>query len=216
MRYSARANFWVLTGAACLMAACATVPDLGTSPDPKAVASYSSTVSFAAPATDWPADGWWQAYGDAQLTGLIETALQGSPTLAQAKARVLKAQAAELPHKSEQGVLALGLASAADVQSAYREISGHAHALVGPANVAGILVEKMVEAGLEMLIGITRDPALGVFLTVGRGGSQAEALRDVQFLPAPASPEGYWAGVADLWLRGLCRQLSGRRLNCRQ
>jgi acyl-CoA synthetase (NDP forming) len=111
---------------------------------------------------------------------------------------VLKAQAAELPHKSEQGVLALGLASAADVQSAYREISGHAHALVGPANVAGILVEKMVEAGLEMLIGITRDPALGVFLTVGRGGSQAEALRDVQFLPAPASPEQVRAAVAEL------------------
>ena len=43
----------------------------------------------------------------------------------------------------------------------------------------------MVDAGLEMLIGITRDPALGVFLTVGRGGSQAEALRDVQ---CPARP----------------------------
>jgi hypothetical protein len=64
--------------------------------------------------------------------------------------------------------------------------------------VAGILVEKMVEAGLEMLIGITRDPALGVFLTVGRGGSQAEALRDVQFLPAPASPEQVRAAVAEL------------------
>src|SRR5277367_1285984 len=93
MRYSARDSVWVLTGAACLLAACATVPDLGVSPDPKATASYSSTVSFTAPAAAWPADGWWQAYGDPQLTDLIETALQGSPTLAQAKARVLKAQA---------------------------------------------------------------------------------------------------------------------------
>jgi len=93
MRYSARDSVWVLTGAACLLAACATVPDLGVSPDPKATASYSSTVSFTAPAADWPADGWWQAYGDPQLSDLIETALQGSPTLAQAKARVLKAQA---------------------------------------------------------------------------------------------------------------------------
>src|SRR5271170_141328 len=93
MRYSARGSVWVLTGAACLLAACATVPDLGVSPDHKATASYSSTVSFTAPAADWPADGWWQAYGDPQLSDLIETALQGSPTLAQAKARVLKAQA---------------------------------------------------------------------------------------------------------------------------
>jgi acetate---CoA ligase (ADP-forming) len=110
----------------------------------------------------------------------------------------LKAQAAALPHKSEQGVLALGLTSAADVQSAYRKISSRAHALAGSANVAGILVEKMVDAGLEMLIGITRDPALGVFLTVGSGGSQAEALRDVQFLPAPASVEQVRAAVAQL------------------
>ena len=111
---------------------------------------------------------------------------------------VLKAQAAELPHKSEQGVLALGLTSSADVRSGYRKISTHAHALVGSANVAGFLVEKMVDAGLEMLIGITRDPALGVFLTIGSGGSQAEALRDVQFLPAPASVEQVRAAVAEL------------------
>ena len=78
------------------------------------------------------------------------------------------------------------------------KISGHAHALVGSGNVAGLLVEKMVDAGLEMLIGITRDPALGVFLTVGRGGSQAEALRDVQFLPAPASVAQVRAAVAEL------------------
>ncbi len=111
---------------------------------------------------------------------------------------VLKAQAAALPHKSEQGVLALRLTSAADVRSAYREISGHADALVGSANVAGLLVEKMVDAGLEMLIGITRDPALGVFLTVGRGGSEAEALSDVQVLPAPASVAQVRAAVAEL------------------
>jgi acetate---CoA ligase (ADP-forming) len=111
---------------------------------------------------------------------------------------VLKAQAAALPHKSEQGVLALRLSSAADVRSAYEKIAGHAHALVGSANVAGLLVEKMVDAGLEMLIGITRDPALGVFLTVGRGGSEAEALSDVQFLPAPASVAQVRAAVAEL------------------
>src|SRR5271154_5198519 len=100
MRYSARASVWVLSGAACLLAACATVPDLGASPDPKAAASYASPLSFAAPAAAWPADGGGQAYGDPQLTDLIETDLQGSPTLAQAKARVLKAQAAAGEAKS--------------------------------------------------------------------------------------------------------------------
>jgi outer membrane protein TolC len=100
MQNFARHSVWVLSAVVFLLAACATVPDLGVAPDPKAAATYSSTVSFTAPATDWPADGWWQAYADAQLSDLIETALQGSPTLAQAKARVLKAQAAAGEAKS--------------------------------------------------------------------------------------------------------------------
>src|ERR1700678_1125836 len=100
MRYFARDSVWFLTAAACLLAACASVPDLGVPPDPKAAAAYSSTVSFTAPAAEWPADGWWQSYGDPQLNDLIETALQGSPTLAQAKARVLEAQAAAGEAKS--------------------------------------------------------------------------------------------------------------------
>jgi NodT family efflux transporter outer membrane factor (OMF) lipoprotein len=72
---------------------CATVPNVGATVDPKAAASYDSTQSFAAPAAPWPADGWWRAYGDAQLSALIETALQGTPSLAQAEARIREAQA---------------------------------------------------------------------------------------------------------------------------
>jgi acyl-CoA synthetase (NDP forming) len=111
---------------------------------------------------------------------------------------VLKGQAAALPHKSEQGVLALNLSTAAQVRAAYQEISTRAQALVGAENVAGVLVEKMVDPGLEMLVGITTDPALGAFVTVGSGGSQAETFRDVQVLPAPASPGQIRRAVARL------------------
>jgi NodT family efflux transporter outer membrane factor (OMF) lipoprotein len=72
---------------------CAAVPDVGATLGPKAAASYASAQSFAAPAALWPADGWWRAYGDAQLSSLIETALQGTPSLAQAEARMRQAQA---------------------------------------------------------------------------------------------------------------------------
>jgi NodT family efflux transporter outer membrane factor (OMF) lipoprotein len=73
--------------------ACAAVPDVGATLGPKATASYTSAQSFAAPAAPWPADGWWRAYGDAQLSSLIETALKGTPSLAQAEARMREAQA---------------------------------------------------------------------------------------------------------------------------
>jgi len=79
---------------------CASVPDVGPTPGPKAAASYATAQSFAAPAAAWPVDGWWRAYGDAQLSSLIETALLGTPSLAQAEARMRQAQASAAQTKS--------------------------------------------------------------------------------------------------------------------
>jgi len=63
-------------------------------PQPKPIADYQDTQSFAAPTADWPSDRWWEAYGDPQLSGLIDEALKGSPTLAQAQERLISAGAA--------------------------------------------------------------------------------------------------------------------------
>jgi NodT family efflux transporter outer membrane factor (OMF) lipoprotein len=85
-----------LTLSVCALAltACAGLPNSAPRPQPKPIESYQDTQSFAAPATDWPSDRWWDAYGDTQLSGLIDEALKGSPTLAQAEARLVTASAA--------------------------------------------------------------------------------------------------------------------------
>ncbi len=72
------------------LSACA--PDLGPKPQAKAIASYATEKSFAAPAAEWPQDAWWKAYGDPQLDQLIDEALAGSPDLALAEARVRAAE----------------------------------------------------------------------------------------------------------------------------
>jgi NodT family efflux transporter outer membrane factor (OMF) lipoprotein len=100
-----------LAGASLLtLAACASVPKLGPKAVEKPVASYATTQSFAAPASEWAADRWWDAYGDAQLSKLIDEAIANSPTLAQAKARletadaqVMQSRAARLPTLSANG-----------------------------------------------------------------------------------------------------------------
>lgn len=74
------------------LAGCVTVPDLGKAPQPKPVQTYAAAKTFEAPAADWPSDSWWKAYGDPQLDALIDEALAGAPTLAEAKARVRKAE----------------------------------------------------------------------------------------------------------------------------
>jgi NodT family efflux transporter outer membrane factor (OMF) lipoprotein len=98
-------------GAAALgLAACAAIPDTGPRPSPKPIAQFQDRQSFDAPQADWPSDRWWDAYGDAQLSALIDEALKGSPTLAQAEARLGSAnaqaqvaRAATLPTLSGEG-----------------------------------------------------------------------------------------------------------------
>lgn len=83
----------LLLCSATLLAACAALPQLGEVPKVAAPDQFSSPQSFAGPVAQWPSDRWWTAYGDSQLDALIEEALQGSPTLAAAAARVRQAQA---------------------------------------------------------------------------------------------------------------------------
>lgn len=85
---------FVLTfAAASALSACAAVPHLGPAPQVKPAATYATTQSFQAPQAAWPDDGWWRRYDDAQLNALMDEALKGSPTLAQAEARVRRARA---------------------------------------------------------------------------------------------------------------------------
>ena len=75
--------------AALLTSACATMPDAAPARVAKGPEAYATAQTLAASeAAAWPADAWWKAYGDAQLDALIDEALTGSPTLAQAQARL--------------------------------------------------------------------------------------------------------------------------------
>jgi len=109
-----RALMVVAAALALQAAACADLPnDHAPRPQLKPAETYQDQRSFAAPAADWPTDRWWDAYGDAQLSGLIDEALQGSPTLAQAEARLISAgastqvsRAATLPSASAEADVA--------------------------------------------------------------------------------------------------------------
>jgi NodT family efflux transporter outer membrane factor (OMF) lipoprotein len=72
--------------------ACASVPHLGPKPIPHAAGDYASSVSLSGSLAEWPGDGWWKHYSDAQLDRLITEGLAGSPDLAAAAARFRRAQ----------------------------------------------------------------------------------------------------------------------------
>lgn len=103
----------LLAGVAASAAGCANLPDLGSAPQPKEAAAFPADQSFAATqGAEWPQDSWWTVYGDPQLDTLIDEALAGSPDLAQAEARVRRAEAfaeqagaALLPQIGAQGAV---------------------------------------------------------------------------------------------------------------
>jgi NodT family efflux transporter outer membrane factor (OMF) lipoprotein len=89
--------------AALLTSACATMPAPTPARVAKAPAAYAAAQTLTtAEAAAWPDDAWWKAYGDAQLDALVDEALTGSPTLAQAEARLRRAQALANQAKAAQ------------------------------------------------------------------------------------------------------------------
>ena len=108
-----------LLASASLLTACATVPNLGAVPQPKAAGALASTQSFQAPDAAWPSDRWWAAYGDAQLDALIDEALAGSPDLAAAQARVRKAEASQSIARASLLPTVSGQAAAVETKQSY-------------------------------------------------------------------------------------------------
>jgi NodT family efflux transporter outer membrane factor (OMF) lipoprotein len=90
--YSARRGRAALVLAVLLTGACASVPNLGPKPEPRAASDYAASASLASTHGDWPSDSWWQSYGDGQLDRLISEALAGSPDLHAAAARLRTAE----------------------------------------------------------------------------------------------------------------------------
>jgi NodT family efflux transporter outer membrane factor (OMF) lipoprotein len=86
---------FALLGLSAALSACASLPGPAPSPAMRPPADFASTQSFAAPASEWPAAGWWKVYGDPQLDALIEEGLAGAPSVAVAEARMRRARASQ-------------------------------------------------------------------------------------------------------------------------
>lgn len=97
----------------------------------------------------------------------------------------LKANSADLLHKTESGALALGLRDEAAVRDAYRKVIAAAREYAPTAQADGALVEKMAEGGVETIIGISYDQQLGPVILYGMGGIFAEIARDVALRICP-------------------------------
>ena len=99
---------------------------------------------------------------------------------------VLKIASPDILHKTDVGGVRVGLRNAQVVRDAFDLIVYRAQRYVPDARIWGCLVQEMVSMdGVEVLVGMNRDPQFGPLVTFGLGGVLVEVLKDVTFRVAP-------------------------------
>jgi acetate---CoA ligase (ADP-forming) len=101
---------------------------------------------------------------------------------------VLKASSPDLLHKTEAGVIRLGVESPEEVERAFEEIVAKVKKWDPQARLDGVLVEEMIGGDTrEVIVGARQDLRFGPIVTFGLGGVFVEAIRDFAVWPAPLS-----------------------------
>lgn len=98
---------------------------------------------------------------------------------------VMKIASPDFPHKSDAGLVELGVSSVAEAKGTFRRLTDQARAAAPDAVVEGVLVQRQATDGVEMIVGITVDAVFGPAVVVGTGGLFAEILEDVAVRPLP-------------------------------
>jgi len=95
----------------------------------------------------------------------------------------------DVPHKTEAGGVALGIADEAGLRAAAAGILARVRSHKPDARLAGILVQPMQKGLAEVILGFRRDPQVGPIVLAGLGGVLAEIYRDVVVRCAPVGIE---------------------------
>ncbi len=99
----------------------------------------------------------------------------------------LKVESPDIAHKTEAGAVALNVRSGAELKAAYDRIMVNARRFAPQAKINGVLLQPMLTAGVEIVVGARVDPLLGPLIVVGFGGVLVELLRDSSVELAPVN-----------------------------
>jgi acyl-CoA synthetase (NDP forming) len=99
---------------------------------------------------------------------------------------VLKVLSRNLAHKTESGGVVIGV-PLAEVTHRAAELLATVRERAPQAAIEGLLVQELIEGGVETILGFTRDPQVGPAILIGAGGVAAEIYEDVVLRLPPIS-----------------------------
>ena len=99
---------------------------------------------------------------------------------------VAKIVSPEILHKTDVKGVRVGLKSEQEVRDAFDDMYGR---LSAKYHVKGVILERMVDPGLEVIVGLQNDPQFGPVIMFGLGGINTEIFKDVTFRVLPITPK---------------------------
>ncbi len=123
---------------------------------------------------------------------------------------VLKIASPDILHKTDVGGVRVGLRSAQEVRDAFELMVYRAGRYVPGARIWGCTVQEMTPPGLEVLVGMNRDPQFGPLVTFALGGIYVEILKDATFRIAPFSRAEAEQMLEEIRARALLDGVRGR------
>ena len=109
----------------------------------------------------------------------------------------LKIVSPQILHKSDFGGIALNLGSPKALQTAMQNMIEKITTDAPEAEIRGFLVQKMASKGMEVIVGMKRDPAFGPLMMFGLGGIYVELFKDVGFGVAPMTVSQAYAMITE-------------------
>lgn len=175
-------------------------PHLEPSAASKKARKLLTSVAAGEALSEWNAKQVLKAYGIKSSRDVLCTS--AAQAVAAAKQIgfpvVMKVASPDIVHKTEAGVVEVGVGSVREVRETYLDLLRKARRFDRSARVEGVIVSELVIGGVDMLVGVSQDELFGPVVTVGLGGLFVEVFGDVTFRVPPFSAEEARRAVGEL------------------
>jgi len=121
----------------------------------------------------------------------------------------MKIVSPDILHKTEADGVALDIRNDVEAKDSYRRISSNVKQRNPQCRITGIIVERMIPKGTEIIVGALRDEQFGPAIMLGVGGILAELVRDVSFRVIPISKFDAYDLIDDLRFPAILKGFRG-------